>query len=165
MFLKDRAYKSGSTWALWRWTEVDSQYIVRLHLVKTPWFAVCLHWIKKPDAEPFLHDHPVSFLSIILRGWYRERRVTTYEKKLPNSYSCWTWDGQAVRRWFNLVRASRWDKHRILDCAPNTLTLALMGPKVQEWGFHTPRRWIWWKDYYKAQRSMFETWTQIRGAF
>jgi hypothetical protein len=161
MFLKDRAYKSGSTWALWRWTEVDSQYIVRLHLVKTPWFAVCLHWIKKPDAEPFLHDHPVSFLSIILRGEYTEQR------RVP----CWcgfSHTKHEARRWFNFIRATRQDRHRIISVAPGTLTLALMGPKTQEWGFHTPGGWVWWKDYYKAQMSMssfaFEKWTQIRGA-
>src|SRR5262245_57492885 len=64
-----RLYRSGTKWCVWRWTDVDSEYITRLHLIKTPWFAICLHWINKPDAEPYLHDHPVSFLSVILRGW------------------------------------------------------------------------------------------------
>ena len=52
-----RKYKSGTGWCVWRWTDVDSEYILRLHVVKTPWFAVCLHWIR---AEP--HDrHRIVF--------------------------------------------------------------------------------------------------------
>jgi hypothetical protein len=142
-----RLYKSGTGWCLWRWTDVPSSYIVRLHIFKTPWFAICLHWINGPDAEPHLHDHPVSFLSIILRGWYRERRVQSGKTQTAKSLSYWTFDGLPPRRRFNFIRASREDRHKIVEVAPGTLTLALMGPKVQEWGFHTPEGWVYWKDY------------------
>jgi hypothetical protein len=140
-----RKYKSGSRWAFWRWTDVDSEYIRRLHVIKTPWFAVCLHWILKPDPEPYLHDHPVTFLSLILRGRYLENR-----------------NGRLVnRRWWNFIRASSEDTHRIEAVAPNTLTLCLMGPKTREWGFHKPMitgglplsTWIPWQRYYEAQRQ------------
>ena len=131
-----RKYKSGTGWCIWRWTEVDSKHITRLHVIKTPWFAVCLHWLHKPDPEPWDHDHPVSFLSIILRGSYNEVR-----------------NGVLVgRRLFNYIRASRDDVHTITWVAPRTLTLALMGPKTREWGFHTQAGWVYWKDYY-ATRS------------
>jgi hypothetical protein len=110
--------------------------------VKTPWFAVCLHWIDKPDPEPYLHDHPVSFLSIILQGSYWEERVT--KDASPRFYH---------RRWFNLVRASAADRHSIVKVDPDTLTLALMGPKVREWGFHDGPSWTLWKDYYTAKRK------------
>jgi hypothetical protein len=138
-----RLYKTGTSWCVWRWTVTDSEYITRLHLVKTPWFAVCLHWINKPDPEPFLHDHPVSFLSIILRGAYTERR--------------WRLLGPGEQRlthcWFNYVRASSFDRHSIVDVIPGTLTLALMGPKTREWGFHTPAGWTYWKDYHRTRRT------------
>lgn len=130
-----RKYKTGTNWCFWRWTEVDSEYIVRLHLVKTPWFAICLHWIKKPDPEPFVHDHPVSFLSLICRGWYYERRA---------------W-GIQFNQWWNFVRAT--DTHSITLCDPNTVTICFMGPKVREWGFHTPDGWVYWRDYYAKQRA------------
>lgn len=136
-----RKYKTGSTWALWRWSEVDSAYITRLHLIKTPWFAICLHWLHKPDPEPWLHDHPVSFFSIILRGWYSEHRYWNYKQ------------GWRLHRWFNFIRASFFDRHRIIEVAPNTLTLCLMGPKTREWGFHTNEDWIYWRDYYAEQRA------------
>lgn len=139
---RHRLYKSGTGWCFWRWTDTTSEYILRLHVVKTPWFAVCLHWINKPDREPWLHDHPVSFLSCILRGQYAELRKRgdgkTYIK---------------VNRWFNFIRASEQDKHRIMFVRKGTLTLCFMGPKRREWGFHRPEGWIGWKAYYAEQRS------------
>lgn len=147
-----RLYKSGTRWCIFRWTITDSEYITRLHVLKTPWFAVCLHWINNPDPEPYLHDHPVSFLSIILRGCYIERVNSTPRYR--------------ARKWFNWIRASRSAKHTII-AVPNSgaLTLCFMGPKTQEWGFHdvalvdgelvpTPGAWTYWKDYHHAQRAM-----------
>ena len=128
-----REYKSGMRWAFWRWTKVPSDYIFRLHLLKTPWFAVCLHWIKGPDAEPWLHDHPVTFLSLILRGRYTEKRGV-------NKDHCY-------RVWWNFIRANRADRHKIVAVTPGTLTLCFMGPKRQEWGFYTQDGWVWWKNY------------------
>jgi hypothetical protein len=101
-----------------------------------------LHWIKKPDPEPWLHDHPVSFLSMVLRGEYDELRwqkgITPYGKM-----SSWL----RKRRWFNWIKASPDDRHAIVRCAPHTLTLCFMGPKTREWGYHTSDGWVWFKDY------------------
>ena len=129
---KKRKYKTGTVWCIWRWTEVPSNYILRLHLIKTPWFAICLHWINGPDPEPFNHDHPVSFLSLILNGGYVEHRNNQYK----------------FRSWWNYIKANAMDKHTIVSVSPNTLTLCLMGPKTREWGFHTNKGWVYWKDYY-----------------
>lgn len=131
--IHNRKYKSGIGWCVWRWTDVASEYITRLHLVKTPWFAVCLHWLNKPDPELFDHDHPVSFLSIILRGWYTENKNGKMR----------------FHRWFNYISAT--DYHTITGVGPNTLTLCFMGPKTREWGFHTNRGWVYWKDYYNGK--------------
>ncbi len=137
-----RKYVTGTKWCVWRWTDVDSEYITRLHLIKTPWFAVCLHWIHKPDPEPYLHDHPVSFLSIILKGWYKEFVPDYFE-------GFWR---IVARRWFNWVRAT--DQHSISYVSPGgALTLCFMGPKTREWGFHTPEGWVYWRDYYAKQRA------------
>jgi hypothetical protein len=149
---RGRKYKSGTSWCVWRWTDVESEYILRLHVVKTPWCAVCLHWIRKPDKEPWLHDHPVSFFSFILRGGYTELRRTDEGKPYHK-----------VNRWFNFVRGRHTDAHRIVLARSNTLTLCFMGPKTREWGFHvweemcpegtaTPG-WIMWKDYYARLKA------------
>jgi hypothetical protein len=138
-----RKYKTGTGWCVWRWTQTDSEYIRRLHVLKTPWFAICLHWILKPDPEPYLHDHPVSFLSIILRGAYCEARVRQRFDAPQN-----------VRHvWWNFIRATGADRHTITHVEPGTLTLCFMGPKIREWGFHTPTGWVYWRDYYGAQRA------------
>lgn len=134
--LQNRKYKTGTRWALWLWTDVYSEYITRLHILKTPWFAICLHWIKKPDPEPYLHDHPVTFLSLVLWGRYTEVRQRGAE---PARYN--------INRWWNFFRASEQDQHSITWCAPNTLTLCFMGPKSREWGYHTRKGWVHWKNY------------------
>ena len=143
---KKREYKSGSRWALWRWTYTPSGYITRLHIFKTPWFAVCLHYINGPDPEPHLHDHPVTFLSLILRGGYSELRGGYTQHGVIRT-----------PRWYNWIRASIFDAHTIIAVKPRTVTLALMGPKTREWGFHTPDGWVHWKAYndrkYKAGQS------------
>jgi hypothetical protein len=143
---RQRKYKSGTGWCAWRWTDVDSEYILRLHVLKTPWGAICLHWLNKPDAEPWLHDHPVSFLSIILTGSYAEVRAT-------HGLDGWRQTRVKLNRWFNFVRASEHDRHRIILCRKNTLTLCFMGPKTRTWGFHMPTGWISWQEYYARLRA------------
>src|SRR6185437_1236649 len=98
-----RRYRTGTQWCAWRWS--ITPFLTRLHIVKTPWFAVCLHWIHKADAEPWEHDHPVSFFSIVLRGRYTELR-----SRIVRNRPC-----------FNFIRAT--DTHRIIFTEPRTLTL------------------------------------------
>jgi len=140
-----RKYVSGTKWCVWRWTEVDSEYIRRLHILKTPWFAICLHWILKPDPDPYVHDHPVTFLSLILRGGYTEVREQIHARDVERTVQ--------VHRWYNWLSASRFDRHRIIGVKPHTLTLCFMSSVKQQWGFHKPDAWQFWKDYYAAQRA------------
>jgi hypothetical protein len=147
-----RVYKSGSRFAFWRWTYTPSGYITRLHVIMTPWFAICLHWINKPDAEPHLHDHPVSFLSLLLRGWYRESRVRIKRPARFQLATQFVLEPWALRLHGNLVRASDDDMHRIVEVAPGgALTLCFMGPVRRKWGFHTPDGWVYYKDYNAAK--------------
>lgn len=126
-----REYKSGTQWCFWRWTFTPSNYITRLHLIKTPWFAVMVHFMNAPDPEPHPHDHPVTFLSLIIKGSYIEER-----------------NGRDRHRTFwNFIRASEKDVHRIVTVERGTMTLCLVGPKTREWGFHTPDGWVYWKTY------------------
>ncbi len=142
---RGRQYKTNKyPWCFWRWTDVPTKYILRLHIVKTPWFAICLHWIAKPDPEPYLHDHPVTFLSLVLRGGYAEIRQKAGDLS-PSIH---------VHRWFNFIRAEERDRHRIIFTRRNTLTLCFMGPKRREWGYHVFGRWIYWKDYDKQKAEL-----------
>jgi hypothetical protein len=138
--MTQRMYTSGSRWAVWRWTFTPSGYLTRLFLVHTPWGGIMLHWINGPDPEPDMHNHPVTFLSLIIRGEYVE---------------C-LWPGlrgERLVRWFNFIRAKT-DIHRITRVAPGTLTLVFYGPKRCDWGFFTPQGFVPWKEYnakYEAQ--------------
>lgn len=105
-------------------------YLIRLHLFKSPWFAVMLHWFKQPDPQPDPHDHPVSFLSIVIRGWYTE----------------WTEANPAKHvGWFNWINTKC--IHRVIDAAPGTTTLCFAGPVRQRWGFYTPTGFVDWTEY------------------
>lgn len=146
----NRLYASGvgTRWALWRWSDAQSPYLDRLFLIKTPWFSVCLNWINEADVgDP--HDHTSAFLSLLLKGWYVEHRLTYWSGVLIDR----------VRRvqFFNYMRGSHLDAHQILSVSPRgCLTLCLMGPKVREWGYHVritgdgPEGgdgWIHWSEY------------------
>src|SRR5262245_13303083 len=50
-----------------------ADYLVRLRIIQTPFFGVYLHDIHEDDGDRDPHNHPWSFLSIVLRGHYRER--------------------------------------------------------------------------------------------
>lgn len=138
-----REYTHGSRWALWRWTEIawkGEPYMRRLHLVKTPWFAVMLHWILTEDPHPDPHDHPVSFLSICLRGGYAEDWRPAESPPWPAP----TWHFN-VRRTVRHRKAT--DIHHITAAKSGTLTLVFAGPVVRRWGFHTRDGWVDWKEY------------------
>ncbi len=134
-----RRYRSGSRWTFWRWTEVRPEgeqadpYLTRLHIVQTPWFSVMVHWLWRPDPQPHMHDHPVSFWTFPLRGWYAQ--------ETPSGL-------QFVTRWRGRVMRAQADCHRIVALARRpTVTLVVAGPVVRAWGFHTPGGWIPWRQY------------------
>jgi hypothetical protein len=130
----NRKYKSGTRWSTWRWTDIDplndgTIYLTRLHLVQTQWGSVMLHWINHPDPQDDPHDHPVSFLSIVLKGGYTEETGTKTRD---------------VRFW-NFIKST--DRHRIISIKGPTLTLVFAGPVVRGWGFWTAKGWVPWRQY------------------
>lgn len=138
-----REYKSGTRWCLWRWKDIG--YLKRLHVVQTPYFSICCHWIISPDQERDLHDHPVSFLSIILRGGYTD--VVRVARD-----GLWGTE-QQIHRFIRYIPGTFWWTHRIVAVKPKTLTLCFMTPNKREWGFHTANGWVHWKNYEALNRS------------
>jgi hypothetical protein len=145
--LANRVYVSGTRWCLWRWTDVDPEgqgetYLTRLHLFQIPWCSCMLHWIRRPDPQPDLHDHPNAFLSIILRG--------SYVEEVPKRGS----DSETVTRkvsTLNFKRAN--DKHRIVAINGSLLTLVFAGRVSRGWGFHTEHGWQPWREYVARRRG------------
>ena len=130
-----KRYRTGTRWGVWLWSNVVLEgrlYLTPLHLLKAPRFAVMLHWIHSRDTQPDRHDHPVSFLSFVLRGFYIEERGASRKRR-------------RVRR-FNYIRAM--DTHRIIYVEPGTLTACVVLPgRPRVWGFHTPNGWVPWTEY------------------
>lgn len=114
----------------------DGTYLTRWRLIRTPWFGIYVHRMTGPDPRLTLHDHPWSFLSMILRGGYVERRLDPYTLKVEE---------QRTVRWWNRVRAT--DGHSIRTLLRNpTWTLCLVGPEVRMWGYveeYGNGQWIW----------------------
>jgi hypothetical protein len=137
--LPNRQYKSGMRWCLLRWTDVDPEgsgeiYLTRLHIVQTPWFSIMLHWLRRADPQPDLHDHPNDFISLVLRGGYSEERETR------RGYS-----SSRDIRFFNIMKAE--DRHKILSVKKSTITLVFANKVRRNWGFWRNDRFIDWRRY------------------
>ena len=108
----------------------------RLRVVACRWFGLYTHWFHASDDD-CLHDHPWSFLTVILRGGYWEHTPG------PNNGGVKQWHPPFSIR----VRPARW-LHRIeIDPARKPVTLVLRGWRVRGWGFQTRGGWIPWPEY------------------
>lgn len=54
------------------WEAIGEKF-TRYTLLKTPWFNVYLHQLNAPQWHPECHDHPWSFVTLILWGGYEEK--------------------------------------------------------------------------------------------
>jgi hypothetical protein len=92
-------------------------------------YRVFLHRFLRSDLDT-LHDHPWSFVSIILAGGYHERTADDRRR--------WYGPGRILRR------AADW-QHRV-EIAPGRecWSLVITGPKVRTWGFWCPGGFLPW---------------------
>lgn len=128
---KDDEKKAGKRkpWAFMSKFTIQDEHgdpmLVRWRIIQTPYGALYLHKFLRGDSDPFVHDHPWSFLSIILKGGYWEARRNNKTYLLYHHH---------VTR-FNLMH--RYDAHYImeLDRTP-TWSLLLVGPRKRTWGFY-----------------------------
>lgn len=115
-----------------------------------PWarrlFSFRLHQIVTQDYDPHFHDHPWSFVSLVLRGGYMEHRPVSIEPcflsrdEREDHYPVWRGPGDiAMRRCV--------DRHRISFVDKDTWTLVALGPKRHWWGFYTPAGKVYYRDY------------------
>lgn len=136
-------------WALLKRFTIPCQdgliYLARLRIVQTPWFGIYVHDIYEPDGgDP--HNHPWSFVSIVLRGHYVERLYPEPGREL-------TYPVFREQRWrrFSAHRMGRQTAHVITEAGPGLKTLILVGPRRGEWGFFKAGRFIDWRSYEGAR--------------
>lgn len=107
-----------------------SVYLWRLRILVTPWFSIFLHRIYRPDNQRELHDHPWTFLSIILRGWYIENVPNpNWSPRIP-------YVGRDVKV-FNWKLAEGRHSIRWLSRSPVWM-LVFTGRRRRKWGFWVP---------------------------
>lgn len=116
----------------------------RWSLFQTPWFKVYLHKTYKSDTEPYAHDHPWDFTTIILRGGYLEKNYVDYNLDLKPRF-CIPGD---------VIRHKAEDAHLIELIRP-TLSLVIVGKyRRPDWGFQTEFGFMTKKDYFARKNEM-----------
>lgn len=153
-------------------------YMVR-RAINTRFGGVKLHHILRSDDDRDLHDHPWSFLSIILWGGYWEHRerdcparpldggphlafererggarnlVRNYCRYCGLARANWTrrtWYGPGAILWRPLPSVHRLE----LPAGRTAWSLVFTGPKRREWGFHTVCGFIPWFTYNAAKEE------------
>lgn len=116
-------------------------YLIRYRLIKTPWFGIYLHRILRSDDDRDLHDHPFSFLTLILKTGYVEQTPGGKKWKRPGS----------------IIWHRAEDLHRLeIPEGKTTWTFFIRGPKRRSWGFATEDGWIDWRVYLDYKRIKME---------
>lgn len=117
-----------------------SDYLTRTLLPRIRDHRVLLHKIHRPDSDRWLHSHPWQTATFrILSGGYTEERLV---------------DGEVVSNFYgpgDVNRLTADTFHRITSICPNTWTVGLIGPRVQDWGFLVDGSLVPWRDYFASK--------------
>lgn len=121
-----------------------------------------IHNIVKSDAGFELHDHPFDFVSLIVKGGYKEitgefamadkpvagRRKAKYYGPLSILFR----KAEDLHRIMLLPTVVTIDGKQRLQEQP-AWTVVLRGPIRREWGFMTAAGWLHWKEYVAAKHA------------
>lgn len=102
--------------------------------------GIYVHKLCRSDHDRALHDHPWSFLSIVLGRGYDE--VFYDETQPPRFREQW----RRNKPGFVLFRRAGY-RHRVVITGKPAWTLVFVGPKVRRWGFWPEGGWCWWRKY------------------
>lgn len=114
-------------------------------------FGLRIHHIATADYDRHLHDHPFTFISLLLRGWYVEQRPIQIDP-------CFETDGDTetcnttYRKTGSIALRRAVARHAINKVSPGGCwTLVLTFNKVQWWGFYTPAGKVHWQEYFRIK--------------
>ena len=100
------------------WRDIGEEFR-RYCLFESRRFNVFLHRVYAPQWHPQCHDHPWSFLAVILWGGYMEQLGGNFYWRRPGSF---------------LWRAAEC-KHNVANSRVSW-SLIITGPKRRKWGHH-----------------------------
>lgn len=123
------------SWALFNKSTIyhpdGTKYMTRYRLLQTPWFGIRVHHIHSSDLARDFHDHPWSFVSLLLAGSYDEERPGAPPLRR--------------RRWSLAFRGAE-ALHTVKLQRP-CWTLVFTGKLRREWGFRTADGWLSHTEY------------------
>jgi hypothetical protein len=106
-------------------------YLFRWTILKFRGRGIYLHHFVGDDWSLDLHDHPKRFISIGLKGWYREETPSSQcEYHAP---------------WLRTFAAEH--IHRLTVPSKNCWTLVIVLKPVRSWGFWHAGKFIGWREY------------------
>lgn len=106
-------------------------FFMRYTLLSTRFGEVFLHRFLRSDMDRCKHDHPWTFITIILRGGY-------YEEMEGGKF--WRKPGSVLYRTAETSHRIEVGSH-----SPLPWSLVFVGPKRREWGFLTKDGWKPWR--------------------
>jgi hypothetical protein len=122
--------------------------------------GVMLHRMQAPDPGVDLHDHPWSFVSVVLWGGYVELRADTRDASViaqaaEQNPQRFTYRGVPVARRPGSIRTMRLDEcHTVARLFRRTSwTLVIKGPRRRLWGFYLPTGYMPEAEYDATVRA------------
>lgn len=115
----------------------EDPLLVRYTIFRCKAWGVFVHKLCRSDHDRALHDHPWSFISLVLKRGYDE----VIEGEHGN-HRVLTHSAGSI-----LLRPAQWKHRVVLTNFQPAWTLVFVGPRTRKWGFFTPDGWCWWRKY------------------
>lgn len=136
----------------------NTPLLYRWKLLVDSGLSIYMHCFTRSDEDRELHDHPFSFVSLILKNGYTEvRPIEAVREQLGKGDKRVNLDDPAMQeRVFyeagSLIWRPSWWAHRveIQDAAPSW-SLVIRTPKTDDWGFFTKDGWTLWSKWHAAK--------------
>lgn len=110
--------------------------LTRYHLLKTRWVGIYLHHLQASDDDRAVHDHPWSFVTVLLSSGY-------YEWVSDNGMAP---PARRWRHWGSVLYRPAEFAHR-LELVRPMWTLVFRFRIRRDWGFFTSAGWMHWRHY------------------
>lgn len=105
---------------------------------RNPVFNIYLHEFIRSDDDRALHDHPWWNVSLLISGEYVEHTMPQGGVNVRKRYT-------AGDLKFRTAKYA----HRVELTAGACWSLFITGPRIRDWGFHCPTRWVHWQEFTK----------------
>lgn len=155
----------------WAYTITDPRdgepYLSRVLLPRVRAFGLSLrplvHQIHRDDRDPYPHTHPWrwAYFVVVSGGYVDERWVRDDSACRPSqAHACSAecpsgWRRERRVLWPGDVNSLRPDDlHRVLEVEPGTVTVGVVGDRVQQWGFLVDDAIVPAPEYFRRTRHV-----------